>query len=85
MNLINKLYDRKLIKNHDLSGIIVARPVALRHETKQLEVNDIFSFIDKWQVLTILSLQTPRKVHTIMLFLHEPQEFFIARLKKLFM
>lgn len=56
MNLINKLYDRKLIKNHDLSGVIIAWPVALRHETKQLEVNDIFYFIDKWQVLTILSL-----------------------------
>lgn len=56
MNLIKELYDRKLIKNHDLSGIIVARPVTLRHETKQLEVNDIFYFIDKWQVLTILSL-----------------------------
>lgn len=56
MNLLKELYDRKLIKNHDLSGIILARTVAPRHETKQLEENDNFYFMDKGQMLTIVSL-----------------------------
>lgn len=56
MNLLKELYDRKLIKNHDLAGIILARTGAPRHETKQLEVNDNIYFMDKGKVLTIVSL-----------------------------
>lgn len=56
MNLLKELYDRKLIKNHDLSGIMLAQTVATRYETKQLEAKDNFYFMDKGQVLTIVSL-----------------------------
>lgn len=56
INLIKELYYRILIKNHDLSGIILAQTVASGHEIKQLEVNDNFYFMDKGQVLTTVSL-----------------------------